>query len=201
MQLESILIGAFSLLLLVLAQALFKKQREHETARRLGCKAPNRYPHSLPWGIDLFRERVAAVKAGRYNRLFQDHFNKYGTTFEERTFGIRTINTTETANIQTVAALKFNDYGKNATRNKAMMPFLGRGIFSEDGPAWKRSRDLIKPLFKRAELSDVEGFKKFVDRMLALIPRDGSTVDLKPLFEKLVRVASVLDPLESRNFC
>jgi cytochrome P450 monooxygenase len=82
-----------------------------------------------------------------------------------------------------------------------MMPFLGRGIFSEDGPAWKRSRDLIKPLFKRAELSDVEGFKKFVDRMLALIPRDGSTVDLKPLFEKLVRVASVLDPLQSRNFC
>lgn len=67
-----------------------------------------------------------------------------------------------------------------------MLPFLGRGIFLEDGHAWKRSRDLIKPLFKRAELSDVEGFAKFVDRMFALIPRDGTTVDLQPLFQKLV---------------
>jgi hypothetical protein len=34
----------------------------------------------------------------------------------------------------------------------------------------------------------VDGFRKFVDRMLALIPRDGSTVDLQPLFQKLVRL-------------
>lgn len=59
-------------------------------------------------------------------------------------------------NIQIVVALKYSDYGKSATRNKALTPFLGHGIFSEDGPAWKHSRDLSRPLFKRAEMSDVE---------------------------------------------
>ena len=145
-----------------------------------------KYPHTRPWGLDLYHERTEAAKDGRYSKLFLEHFQKYGKTWEEQTFDGRIINTIEPANIQTVAALKFNDYSKIPKRTKVLLPFLGHGLFSQNGKEWRRSRDIVTPLFKRAELTDVDGFKKFVDRMIDLIPRDGSTVDLQPLCEKLV---------------
>lgn len=182
-----ILIGVLSLLAIVIIDNLRSKQREREIARQKGCQPPNKYPHSFPWGLDLFRARMLAVKEGRYNKLFQDHFMQYGETWEERTFGIRTINTMDTANIQTVMGVKFSDYGKLMDRNKAIMPFLGPGIWSQDGPAWRKTRDIINPLFSKAELSDVDRFKKFADRFIALVPRDGRTLDLQPLLQKLVR--------------
>ena len=72
-------------------------------------------------------------------------------------------------------------------RNKALAPFFGNGIFSQDGALWKHSRDIIKPLFTRAEISDVDSFRLYADRMFSLIPSDGSTVDIHPLLLKLVR--------------
>lgn len=130
---------------------------------------------------------MAAIAAGRYNRLYLEQFETYGKTWEENLAGTRVINTIEAANFQQVATLSFQHYGKLAMRNKALAPFLGNGIFSQDGAPWKHSRDIIKPLFTRAELSDIESFKVHVDRFLSLIPRDGGTVDLQPLLLKMVR--------------
>lgn len=188
MSLGPIHIGALTLLAIWIVQVIRSRQRESKIAHQQGCRPPNKYPHSFPWGLDLFRARMLAVKEGRYNKLFQDHFTQYGKTWEERTFGIRSINTMETANIQTVMGVKFGDYGKLMDRNKAIMPFLGRGIWSEDGAAWRQTRDMVNPLFSKAELSDVDRFEKFVDRFLALVPRDGRTVDLQPLLQKLVSI-------------
>ena len=152
-----------------------------------GCQEPPRYPHKLPYGIDMLRSRMAAIKAGRYNRLYLEQYQNYGKTWEENLAGTKVINSMEPANFQQVASLSFQDYGKLAMRNKALSPFLGNGIFSQDGALWKHSRDLIKPLFTRAELSDIDSFKVHVNRFLNLIPKDGSTVDLHPLLLKLVR--------------
>lgn len=156
------------------------------TALKYGCQEPTKYPHKLRYGIDMLRSRMAAIKAGRYNRLYLEHYQKYGKTWEENLAGTKVINSMEPANFQQVASLSFQDYGKLAMRTKALSPFLGNGIFSQDGASWKHSRDLIKPLFMRAELSDIDSFKVCVDRFLNLIPRDGSTVDLHPLLLKLV---------------
>lgn len=135
--------------------------------------------------------RMKAVKMGRLNPFNADLFSKHGATYEEHLFGDRCINTREVENIQTIAALNFDDYGKSDRRTNSLLPFLGRGIFSEDGVAWKRSRDLVKPLFKRAEFSDVDGFRQHADKFFKLIPSDGRTVDLKPLLGKLVRITAV----------
>ena len=119
-------------------------------------------------------------------KLYMRHFDLYGKTFEERFFDTRIINTMEAANIQQATALSFRDWGKSSSRNAPSSPFLGRGIFSEDGTFWKYSRDLIKPLFARSEISDVDSLGFFVDRLFALIPRDGATIDIQPLIHKLV---------------
>ena len=182
---------------LALTQYLYKQWVEYHAfkvaALKHGCQKPPKYPHKLPYGIDLLRARLAAIKAGRYNKLYLEQFQTYGKTWEENLAGTRVINTMEPANFQQVAVLSFQDYGKPSMRNKALSPFLGNGIFSQDGPQWKHSRDLIKPLFTRAELSnDVESFKIYVDRLFSLIPCDGSTVDLQPLLLKMVLCPAAL---------
>ena len=156
-------------------------------AVRHGCQRPRRYPHVDPiWGYDLYRKRNKAVQGGRHMKLYMDHFGLYGKTFEEQFFNTKVINTMAAANIQQATALSFQDWGKSALRNASSFPFLGRGIFSEDGAFWKYSRDLIKPTFARSEISDVDSLGTFVDRLFDLIPRDETTFDIQPLLHKLV---------------
>lgn len=69
-----------------------------------------------------------------------------------------------------------------------MLRFIGPGILTNEGAAWRRSRNLIKPLFKRAELSDVVRFERHVDRLMKVLPRDGQTVDLMPWMAKVVSI-------------
>ncbi len=152
-----------------------------------GCQRPRKYPHLDPiWGYDLYCERAEATQRGQLMKLYMRHFHLHGKTFEERFFNTKIINTMEAANIQQVAALSFQDWGKSSSRNAAVSPFLGRGIFSEDGAFWKHSRNLIKPLFARSEISDVNSLGVFVDRLFELIPRDGAMFDIQPLLHKLV---------------
>lgn len=159
----------------------------HTAATQHGCQKPRKYPHREPfWGYDLYRARTRAAQRGQLMKLYEEHFNSYGKTFVEQFFNTKIINTMEAANIQQTAALSFYDFGKVAGRNRSTSPFLGRGIFTEDGALWKHSRELIKPTFSRSEISDLDSLGIFVDRLFELIPPDGSTFDIQPLLHKLV---------------
>lgn len=161
--------------------------RFRAAATQYGCQRPQKYPHREPfWGYDLYRERTRATRRGQLMKLYEEHFDSYGKTFEEQFFNTKVINTMEAANIQQTAAISFHDFGKVAGRNRSSSPFLGRGIFTEDGAFWKHSRDLIKPTFSRSEISDVNSLGIYVDRLFDLIPRDESTIDIQPLLHKLV---------------
>lgn len=179
-----------AIILLAIIRSLYRiwaqKQAYRTAALEHGCQEPRKYPHKLPYDIDMLRSRMADIKAGRYNRLYLEQYQKYGKTWEENLAGTKVINSMEPEDFQQVASLSFQDYGKLAMRNKALLPLLGNGIFSQDGASWKHSRYLIKPLFMQAELSDIDSFEVHVNRFLGLIPRDGSTVDLHPLLMKLV---------------
>ncbi len=153
-----------------------------------GCQRPSRYPHrDLIWGYDLFRERAKAARRGDLLKLYEKHFRLYGKTFEEQFFGTKIVNTMEAANLQHVAALAPNDFGRAiGSRKNLSAPFMGTGILSSDGAHWKRSRDLIKPIFSRSEIADIDSLSVHVDQLLNMIPRDGSTIDMQPLLQKLV---------------
>lgn len=177
----SIIVSTVALLVL---QHLLTKLQQNLRAQRIGCLPVNKYPHSHPLGLDLYQARVDAVKAGRRNDFDFELFQNHGATYEERALFHRIINTTELANIQAVAATQFQDLGRDERR--AAEPFFGHGILSMNGSQWRRARDLVTPLFKRAELMDIERFKVYVDRMIDMLPRDSSTVDMQPLLQKLV---------------
>jgi cytochrome P450 len=104
-----------------------------------------------------------------------------------KSLGVNEIQIAQPENIQAICTSAFNDFGVGPMRGTIGAPFLGRGIFTEDGQFWKHSRALIRPTFSKAEIADLGGFERHVSRFLALIPKDGSTFDLLPLSKKLVR--------------
>jgi len=63
-----------------------------------------------------------------------------------------------------------------------MGPVFGEGIFTTDGEAWAHSRALLRPNFARDQVADLEAFERHIQALVAVIPRDGSTVDLQELF-------------------
>jgi len=126
-----------------------------------------------------------AMKEGRLFKLYLSQFERYGKTFEENWRGKRVINTIEPDNIQQITSLAFDDYGKVAGRSKAQAPFLGPSIFS-DGLPWTQSRPLVTPIFRRAELSDIDLLESFAEKFMELLPGDGSVIDVQPLLHRLV---------------
>ncbi|THV46440.1 hypothetical protein BGAL_0386g00110 [Botrytis galanthina] len=152
--------------------------------RRHNCAEPNKYPHQDVLGTDLARLRAQAVQEGHLFRLYKSQFDTYGKTFSEVWRGTILFNTCDPTNVQHVAALAAEDFGKDADRETAQWPLLGPSIFS-DGPAWSLSRDLAKPIFARAELSDLDFFASCVDKFLELIPEKRQTFDIQPLLHRL----------------
>lgn len=63
-------------------------------------------------------------------------------------------------------------------------PLLGNGIFTQEGPAWKHSRELLRKQFARVQSRNLSHFHKHVDNLIACIPSSG-VVDLQPLFFNL----------------
>ncbi|TVY12993.1 Cytochrome P450 monooxygenase lepH [Lachnellula arida] len=168
-----------SALLAIAFAVLYPRWRRHSeilaTKHKFGCKEVTKYRHKDKWGSDLVRLRAQAMKENRVFELYATQFDEYGKTWEESWRGKPLINTIEPANIQKVAAVGA----------AAQFPFLGPGIAASDGPAWKHARNMIKPIFSRAEVSDVDHFTSFANRFMALLPNDGSPLDVQPLVRRL----------------
>lgn len=75
------------------------------------------------------------------------------------------------------------DYGFGV-RPDIFAPLLGNGIFTQEGPAWKHSRELLRKQFARVQSRNLSHFHEHVDNLIACIPSSG-VVDLQPLFFNL----------------
>jgi len=159
-----------------------------QASKKNGCLPPVKYPHKVPLGLDLFFDQFKAMKRGNTEAAERERFRTYGKTFESTSWGTRCINTMNDKNIQAVLSRSFDDFGVEPMRLHIGEPFIGRGVFSTDGPYWKYSRDLIKPMFAKAQISSFTTLDIHLDRMMERIPRDGSTMDLQALLKLMVRL-------------
>ena len=70
------------------------------------------------------------------------------------------------------------------------MPFLGHGIFTEDGKEWERSRAMLRPHFSRSQISDLSLLEVHVQDLLRALPLHESgwtaQVDLQVLFFRMM---------------
>jgi hypothetical protein len=73
-------------------------------------------------------------------------------------------------------------------------PFIGNRVFSTDRAYWQYSRELIKPLFARAQVADLATLDLHLDRMMNRIPRDGSTIGLQAVIKLMGRFCSFTPP-------
>ncbi|KAL8740842.1 MAG: hypothetical protein Q9190_006493 [Brigantiaea leucoxantha] len=113
--------------------------------------------------------------------LFMYHFRRWGDTLEQVFLGTRAFGTIDPRNLEAMLSTQFKDFGFGPRRN-IFFPLLGDGIFTQDGAAWKHSRDLLRPQFARNHYRDLDLFREHVDNLTLWIPGNGKTVDLQPLF-------------------
>lgn len=95
---------------------------------------------------------------------------------------IRVIFTADPENIKAILTTQFAEYGKGEQFHKEWEQFLGDGIFTTDGAQWHDSRQLIRPMFVRERVGDLELFERHVQEMISLVgPGDGRMVRIDEL--------------------
>lgn len=95
----------------------------------------------------------------------------------------RVVLTADPENTKALLTSQFADYGKGQQFHKEWQEFLGDSIFTTDGEQWHASRQLIRPLFIRERVGDLEIFERHVQKLIRLLgPGNGMEVDLSTLF-------------------
>jgi cytochrome P450 len=59
---------------------------------------------------------------------------------------------------------------------------FGDGIFTQEGDAWKHSREILRPQLFHRQYENLDVFKEPMDDLLQALPKEGGVIDLQPLF-------------------
>lgn len=179
---------SIGLLIFPIIRRVWRYQTRQKTARKQGCSpAPSVQQRDPIFGLDFLVQLYQALRDNRRNVSIRALFDAYGHTFQVKSWGKTKIFTIEPQNLQSVLATDFASWGVQPLRLFAFEPFVGKGIMCSDGKFWEHSRALIKPSFARTQIADLHlaTFDAHVQKLIALIPGDGSTIDLQPLFGRL----------------
>lgn len=156
-------------------------------AKKNGCLPPKRLP-SKPFlfGLDLF---LANINAFRTHKILETWCavlrENDAHTILMRLFGQPIYLTDDPENVKAMLSTDFETWSLGQDRIQQMSSYLGHGIFTNEGAAWKHSREMLRPCFERSQVADVSLLEKHTQRMIAGVPKDGETVDLQPWFHEL----------------
>ena len=135
-------------------------------------------------GLDVLVRMYQSYSRGRRNSGLKQQFDVYGHTFHAKPFGATRIFTIEPRNLKSVFGGS-QDWGIQQLRLDIFKPFVGEGVLNVDGNKWKHARALIQPTFDKVQFGSLHDFDAHLKRLINIIPSDGSTVDLQPLFSRL----------------
>ncbi|KAL9074390.1 MAG: hypothetical protein Q9157_004417 [Trypethelium eluteriae] len=83
----------------------------------------------------------------------------------------------------------------------AMKAMIGEGIFTQDGAAWKHSREVLRRQFVRMQYQNLEGFREHLENLIERLKVSSGITDLQPMFYRLTldtTIAMILgQPVES----
>ncbi|KAL3470886.1 cytochrome P450 [Aspergillus californicus] len=169
-------------LLFYFVTSLSRKWSRYRFAKANGCKPIPRLPRWDP--IFAFDRLFFLVKTAKERKILDTNLLRYkqlGNTFRAQRLTTPTVLTREPQNVKAILSLKFNDYSLG-DRLQVFGPLLGHGIFTSDGEDWSRSRHMIRPNFVKDQVAHLDIFEELMEDLFALIPTDGSTIDLQELF-------------------
>ena len=70
-------------------------------------------------------------------------------------------------------------------RRDITLPMFGDGIFTQEGPAWKHSRDLLRTPLQHKQYENLDVFRQSVEDLTDILRSQPGVVDLQPLFFRL----------------
>lgn len=178
----------FFLSLIALSLLLDLYVRHRRLIKINGCqKSYRRAPVSDPFiGFDFIYERL--LRGSPPKTLNETHrdFRTIGSTYLVSRWTTRTIHTCDARNIKHILASSFHDFRLPGVRVSVMSDLLGLGIFTLDGQAWSYTRALLRPSLTKAKMDSLPHIlERHVRSLLQHVRRDGTEVDLQPLFFKV----------------
>ena len=157
-----------------------------EITKEHGCKRlPSLTGRGTVFGLDLVYILLKSSRQGLEKLPVEKQFDVLGTTFRTQVFLKPVIKTIEPRNIQAVFASDAKSFGNGPLRHFSFSPLVGEGVMTLDGVRHERARALIRPTFSKAHIENEAAYTVHVENLIKLLPTDGSTVDLQPLFGRL----------------
>lgn len=188
--LAQIAFALFAILLLCIARAMIDRLAYKRKMRREGCQSIPQYPHKDPiLGYDLYKITADGTSRGTSIATRMETYLRCGQdckTFQSKRNGDLVINTFDKDNIQAILGQSSAAFVRSPLSAKIADPFLGKGILTSEGKAWKQSRAVAAAAFCKGQAADLPSLENHIQKMLLLIPADGSTIDLQPLLKRLV---------------
>lgn len=174
-----------------------KRYVAHKKISRLGLTAPV-IQSWVPLSLDLPIKACMYFLKNRAMDAWLDEWKKQGAletlnyTMELRLLAdIRVIMTADPENIKAILTQQFSDYGKGEQFHSEWKDFLGDSIFTTDGRQWSDSRSLIRPMFQRERVADLDVIEVHIQSLLRhLGSGDGRQVDARNLFFRFALDAS-----------
>ena len=179
---------ALSLIALLLSRPIYRRARRPARQRALerkhGCLPAKKWQlRSYLFGIDWILANFKAFKEYRLLAWWTSGLiSSNAHTVRMSLLGADIYLTDDPENIKAMLATNFGAWSIGQERIKQMSAYVGKGIFTTDGAAWKHSREMLRPCFERSQVADISILEKHTDRLIQAIPKDGTTVDLQPLF-------------------
>lgn len=141
-------------------------------------------PYKWPFALDLLKHQYDALPGGRLLD-FQTKYLKTAPTIRIDILGEGYI-LTDPVNIEAVLSSRFEDFVMGS-RREGLFPLLGEGIFTQDGPAWKHSRELLRRQFVRIREGGLTALAPHVKELIDAIGAEArnhpnGVVDLQPHF-------------------
>ena len=134
-----------------------------------------------PFGIDVIKAQFEAIREDRLFAYQQTFVDQLSPTFMMNLLGSWGYVTTDPENVEAVLSSRFDDFGMGMRRD-ALFPFVGEGIFTQDGAPWKHSREMLRRPFSKTGYQDLKGFGRNADKLIATLSQSHGLVDLQPLF-------------------
>lgn len=181
---QALALVVLALILIKTSQSLLKFHRRRQVARQYGCQPVTaQYPHKFPYlGTDRIFEALQARREHRTAEWAHQKYREVGQyTYSFNVFHKRIVTTSDPVNMKAVFATNFNDFNTGG-RLVIVGQVIGKGIFTTDGEEWKHSRAIIRPNFARAQVANIDAIEVYLQDMFNLLPTDGTSVDLQPLF-------------------
>ncbi|KAI4289160.1 MAG: hypothetical protein L6R35_001568 [Caloplaca aegaea] len=141
----------------------------------------SKLPSKWPLGLGVLYQQWKANADKRLLAFQQPFLDELGPSLEIEILGSIGYTTFDPENIEAALSTRFDDYCLGSRRG-AMFPFLGEGIFTQDGGPWKHSRELLRRPFLKTHYQDLKGFKEPVQTLLTKLSSSSGIIDLQPLF-------------------